>query len=445
MKKAFRVLLLMSILPIIQMYAQTKSGITLELLYKKEFGELTVGPEGFPPPEIKQILLDKDIPQEDRDWLLNSLRIEIARREKVLYPDDGRAISLPEDLRHIFATQNMRYVVVYCYDENTSALGLRDMQYDARKRALQWQKEWEQAHDEDIQVLWDSVHYWVQIRDSLDVLLNKIARWYTTRYILIRVQDGATLWEKEDLALPRHIYISNDGKTVVVIPAGSRILTSAIFCDEKGNEERLSVGQYGISGCHDMSSDGEMFCVISRRSPVDTSPIGVASYNNKGARLWLKEVQGISPFTNPSIAVSPNHKYVAVSLTGEKWWREAYTTLLDWKGNIISTLNCCAYHPVFSSDGEYLALASDRDTVYFVSTEDGSILWQKWIANLSGTCSISYDGEYLYVNSNKTPYESYLINRDGHLLVTMAAHGTMSPHGRILLTSMGIYVTRGPE
>ena len=90
MKRVLIEVILLLIISTMPVYGQeevskVESEIEVKLLYKKEFGELMVGPEGFPPPEIKQILLDKDIPQEDKDWLLNSLRIEIARRDKVLY------------------------------------------------------------------------------------------------------------------------------------------------------------------------------------------------------------------------------------------------------------------------------------------------------------------------------------------------------------------------
>jgi hypothetical protein len=431
------------------LYAQDKDTtqlepkIKLELVYNKQLDEMMVGSEGFPPSEIKQIFKDKEIPQEDKNWLLNSLRIEIARNEKILYTNDGKTIKLPNDFHFILTSKNNQYIIVYSYNENKEAITLRDVQNNALKKSVQLRKEWEKALDKDKQVLWDSVCYWVQLHDSLSILIKKVTNWYTTKYIFIRVQDGAILWEKENMPLPSHIHISNDGKTVIVVPSGSSFLTKAIFYDETGNEKKTVDGLFGPGGCHDMSADGEMFSVISRKSPEDTLSIAVISYNNRGAQLWIKEVPGIWPFTNPSIAVSPNHKYIAVSLMGNHWWREAFTTLLDLKGNIITTINCSIYNPVFSSDDKYLVLASDRDTLYFLRTDDGTILWQKWMADLSENCNISNEAEYLYINSKQKPFVSSLLDKNGNLLTAIPADGQISPCGKILLTSAGIYVTRG--
>ena len=72
MRSKYYLLVILLCLPV-HAQEKTESLVTLELLYQKPFAELYSRSEGFPPAEIKQILKRDDIPQEDKDWLLNSL------------------------------------------------------------------------------------------------------------------------------------------------------------------------------------------------------------------------------------------------------------------------------------------------------------------------------------------------------------------------------------
>lgn len=175
--------------------AQVEPKIRLELIYKKELGEMMVGPEGFPPPEIKQVLQDKDIPQEDKDWLLNSLRIEIARREKVLYTNDRKAIRLPDDLQSITTSQNLKYMIVYAAHTDYGGMTreqvkkLRDDWLDAYKRCSQWQTKWERESEKKIPEYRDSMHYWLKISDSLNELLREVTMRKKKEYKIFRVKS----------------------------------------------------------------------------------------------------------------------------------------------------------------------------------------------------------------------------------------------------------------
>ncbi|MEO0189459.1 MAG: hypothetical protein ABIL70_07745 [candidate division WOR-3 bacterium] len=396
--------------------AQGEPKVKLELVYKKELGELMAGPEGFPPPEIRQILEDKEIPQEDKDWLLNSLRIEIARREKVLYINDGKAIKLPDDLQSITTSQNLKYMIVYAAHTDYGGMTadevkkLRDEWLDAYKRYSQWQTKWERETEKKIPEYRDSMHYWLRISDSLNDKIKEVTMSKKKEYkkfIMMETEDGKVLWEREDMEPPR--YISNDGRVAVGVP-GYHFFSSVIFYDEHGNEIKKVSGLWGPQGSHDMSADGEMFCALTKTRQNDTAVMAVVAYDRNGNKLWGTELRGNWPHTIPCIGVSPNHKYVAASVSG--------IFLLNEKGVLVNTYNHAAYYPAFSYDGRYLILRTHKDTTYFVRTDNGEILWQKVLGGHSYKKPIVSKGgrAIFFISQVAEHHPAYLLDVRGNII-----------------------------
>jgi len=427
MKIAFTILICMSILFTFQIYAQEKEMaqaepvMKLELLYKKEFGELMVGPEGFPPPEIKQILLDKNIPQEDKDWLLNSLRIEIARREKVLYANGGESIKLLDDLQSITTSKNLKYMIVLAAYTDYGGITVEDIRklrgewLDAFKKFNQWRAKYEKADENNKEMFKDSMYYWLKIRDDLEIRLTNTqmnTKEYTG-YICMETGSGTVLWQKENMEPPR--YISNDGRTVIGVP-GYHFFNSAIFYDENGNEKTRIGGLYGPQGCHDMSADGKMFAAITRMNPSDEMPMAIAAFDGYGIELWRAEVKGTWPPVSPGcIAISHNHKYIAAYIRG--------TNLFNDNGDIIDTYECRTYKPGFSADDKYVMLGHPRDTIYFVQTNNGDVLWKKSLGYQPYSKPfVAKDGRAIFYT------DGYLLNSSGNI-VWQDKEGVMNPMG----------------
>jgi len=404
--------------------AQVEQKVKLELVYKKDFNELMVGAEGFPPPEIKQILKDKDIPQEDKDWLLNSLRIEIARRERVLYTNDGKAIKLPDDLQSISTSQNLKYMIVYAAHTDYGGLTadevkkLREDWLDAYKRYSQWQTRYEKAEENTRRAFMDSMHYWLKISDSLNecIRLTERNKKEYKKFICMETASGRVLWEKENM--DRHIHISNDGKTTIVVPGGFILNTTAFFYDEFGNEVKKVDGFYTPRGSYGVSADGELFAIVTRKSREDTLTMWIKAYDKRGNFLWETEVVGNWTATNPCFAVSPHHGYVVASLMGIHWWREDYTYLLQNSGGVIAKYDFCVEVPTYSMDDKYLILISNKDTLYFIETKGGAILWKRNLGKHGRkTAMIPKDGRVIFIYSDiyeRSP--AYLLDKKGNVI-----------------------------
>jgi outer membrane protein assembly factor BamB len=392
---------------------QTEPKVTLELIYQKNFDEI-IGPKGFPPPEITQILKDKDIPQEDKDWLLNSLRIEIARREKVLYANDGKAVTLPDDLQAITTSKNLKYMIVYAAHTDYGGLTaeevkeLKDEWLKSFKNYDQWRAKYEKATTHSKEAYKDSMYYWLEIRDNLERRLSNIQKYKKEykRFICVETKSGMILWENSDI--PKVPYISNDGKAVVATLGGGEyghIVTSVFFYDENGQFIKEVDNLYCSSGCAGLSADGERFYIMTRKNPKETSPTAVASFNVNGSELWRQEVPGNWIVTIPCFDVADNHKYTVVSLNS--------TTLIDEDANIIATYNCRTYNPKFSPDGQYLVLPGDDGDLYFIQSANGDILWQKPALSRHSYCYIAPDGKFII---EKTSRIIRLYNKDGNVL-----------------------------
>jgi hypothetical protein len=90
--------------------------LSLELIWETpEKGE-PVLPAGFPPPEIKAAFEDTSIPEEDKEWVLNNIRVWAAYKTKQLWLDDGSTRDIPvvqpgDRLRTftVYASRNKKY------------------------------------------------------------------------------------------------------------------------------------------------------------------------------------------------------------------------------------------------------------------------------------------------------------------------------------------------
>jgi hypothetical protein len=255
--------------------AQEQSEIKLELVYQKPFDEI-VGPKGFPPPEIKRIIEEKSIPQEDRGWLLNNLRIEIAKKEKILYTNDGEAINLPKDLKSIAASKNLKYMVVYA--EHDEGIGiteeelkkLRDERSRASTKYFEWLAKYEQADEIQKEVYKDSIVYWRNIFTELNThygqIMHKISRRKKyKKFICMETTSGKVLWENSDMyKMP---YISDDGTVAVSVYAGDELqlfVSSIFFYNEHGQLTKKVSNLSSHSGCAGLTADGERFYITTR-------------------------------------------------------------------------------------------------------------------------------------------------------------------------------------
>jgi outer membrane protein assembly factor BamB len=394
---------------------QNESYIKLELLYEKPFADLYSISEGFPPAEIQQILKRDDIPREDKEWLLNSLRLEIARREKILYTKDGDVVQLPLELKSIKTSDNLKYMIVYAmhYDcmgySREDASRIRGEINKATLRTIEWSAKKE--------LFPDSFNYWVIKADSLRAIYRTIQ--YNTkelkRVIVMEAETGRVLWQKEgeiysltgkgeNIVPPS--FISDDGKTSIAVPGlgpANQFYRSIYYYDENGNERKTVTGLYGESKCHDLSSDGEMFCTLIQIKRNDTKVGAVAVYDKDGNELWITEIPGYSPPAPPCIAISPNHNYITASIWG--------TNLLNDNGDIINTYECRTYKPGFSADEKYVMLGYPRDTIYFVQTDNGNVLWKKSLGGQPYSKPfVAKDGRVIFYT------DGYLLSKNGDII-----------------------------
>ena len=426
--------------------AQVEQKVKLELVYKKDFNELMVGAEGFPPPEIKQILKDKDIPQEDKDWLLNSLRIEIARRERVLYTNDGKAIKLPDDLQSISTSQNLKYMIVYAAHTDYGGLTadevkkLREDWLDAYKRYSQWQTRYEKAEENTRRAFMDSMHYWLKISDSLNECIQEVTirkKKEYKKFLFMETESGKILWEREDM--PGWHYIADDGRLVIATGAGT-FCNSAWYINEKGEVFKKVEFPSGFGRSGAMTSNGSWFYYLSHGAIV-------SAFNKMGEFIWRREIEG-KLFTSGLLAIS-NNGYCVASVVIEGTAR-CKTYLLDRNGKIVSIFDYASYSESFSKDGRFLVMMNrgERGTfIEYVQVEEGRVLWHFDFSELKLWCSsvtLAPDGRFVAATAragNKTYI--VLFNNSGQCIQIIQTGNKrallpimFSPHGTIILSKI---------
>lgn len=322
-------------------------GEMVEQIWKKTAGERFLSEiEGFPPSEVKSELTRTDVSEEDKEWLLNAVRITTAGQDNILYTDDGRVIELPKGFkgsRGIMPSRNFKYFIL-------------DVRY--YNPEVKEEYEW-----------WHSLPLKDQANPNFPgeklAFLKKPE--FLNKFIFMDF-TGREIWTKDDM--PGRSYISNDGKTVVAIPDGS-YFSSASFYDEQGNLLKKAKFPYGRQLTADLSGDGKLFTVAAGLEPKSENTTIIA-FDNKGNELWKRELKG-KPLFDRSLTMSENGKHIAVCLKGI--WPSSWTYVLNEKGDLDFTADFFSYVRSFSGDGNYLALL-ERKYIDYIDLKEKETLWR---------------------------------------------------------------------
>jgi len=386
-----------------------KQTYSIRLVWKTSGEEkLFSGEEGFPPQKIKEELERNDAPEEDKEWLLNALRIIPVRKERVLYTNDGKAIDLPKDdlLRWVIVTSKNNKYLMLCprrWDwEGRLALSGRARNNPQAKR--DWEK------------------YQRQEKESAFILMD---------------YGGNEVWRR--IAMPRGIYVSDDAKTVVATHIGmlTRSVSFHDFYDDKGEKVGVSRFPYFTDGPADLSADGRRFVVVGMYT--EGRYIGLAGYNRRGKELWERRVKGSH---RGNVCVSNDGSLTSVPVRERSY-------LLDRKGNVIGQLDIpkVAYQ-AFSTDADYLLLLS-RKGLHFATTRPLEILWSyrpDHDVRYLGAAAILSNKELVAgtVITSSPPHKlDVCIFGNGRILDTILtlegkkATLLSSPNGRFLVVSSG--------
>lgn len=314
-------------------------GEQVEIIWRKPIEErFDFEKEGFPP-GIKAELTRKDVPKEDKEWLMNSVRITVASHEKVLITDDGKVIQLPKDIKKVTTSRNLKYMLFHIREENPEV-----------KERYDWYKSLPALEQ-------------IEVSKQKPEFLRKPRYFFEFLYM---DNTGRNLWTRKDM--PGRAYISDDGKTVVAIHDGE-FFSSASFYDEHGDLIRKAKFAYGRSWCADLSASGEFFSVISGLN-TEFENSTVITFDSKGNELWTKELKG-KPSWGMLLAISDNGDRIAVCLSAAS----ARTHVLDREGNVVYTADFLSYIRSFSGDGNYLALL-EKNYVDFIDVMKKKRLWR---------------------------------------------------------------------
>jgi hypothetical protein len=162
-------------------------------------------------------------------------------------------------------------------------------------------------------------------------------------------------------------------------------------------------GLFGRHGCHDLSSDGEMFCTLTRLNHTNTKAIYIVAYDKNGIELWSNKLAGDWPPYRPCVAVSPTYKYVFASTDGN--------FLFNKEGNLIGSYPYSAEKPKFSADDKYVLIGCPRDTICLIQSNNGDIVWKKFLGGQPHSDPyIAKDGRVIFYA------DGYLLNKNGDII-----------------------------
>ena len=405
-----------------------KQTFSIRLIWKTSGEEkLFSEDEGFPPHKINEELKSSDAPEEDKEWLLNALRIIAVMREKVLYTNEGEAIELPRDglLRwRVTISKNLKYFML-CplrwhaeHKQRTKDMGRlkpSDTGFDFFGAELveRAKRNWAEYQREE--------------KESAFILMD----W-----------KGKEHWRL--FSMPGRSYISNDAKTIVATHDGSRVGTVSYydFYDVKREKVRAWFN-YGNDGTADLSADGRHL-VVSGGMIARGDSSTLAGYNSRGKELWTRKVKG-----------RPHHwrDLTAVHVSNDGSFASASTRernyLLDRKGNVIGQLDIreVAYQ-AFSKDADYMLLLN-RMGLHFATTRPLNILWSyqpNHDVRYLGAAAILSNKELVAgtVITSSPPHKlNVCIFGNGRILDTILtlegkeASLLSSPNGRFLVVNSG--------
>jgi hypothetical protein len=324
--------------------------IQLRLVWSRSAADRVISEEaGFPPLEIRAELERKDVPEADKEWLLNALRITAARNDRILYTDEGRVIELPQNglLRwHIATSKNYKYLM------------LCPLRWDWEAKSRMESIASTPPHDptfsaERVEVAKRNLEEYELLEKESDFILMD---W-----------KGSELWGRHDM--PDRVCISDDGRTLVATQRDHHF-ASASFYDEKGQLVRKAEFPYGAGGNADLSADGSLFVVIAGLASEDGYSTIIA-YDREGEMLWQRRVLGKPAVGGDArrIFVSTTGEFVAISL-----YSAGETYLFNRSGDLVGTFDVVTGWAAYSAADDYAVLIG-RGSVRLVKTEEGRVVW----------------------------------------------------------------------
>jgi len=190
-----------------------------------------------------------------------------------------------------------------------------------------------------------------------------------------------------------------------------------------------------------LAETGKKGIEIFKDNAIDLILLDILLPDMNGIELWNTRVLGYWPSSEHSIVVGDKHKFIAVSL--DLIPGGAFTYLFDQSGRVINKFGFRTRVPTISGREECLLCSGVNNNVFLIKTQNGEIVWKKHINNLMSGSSISDDGEHIFVNVSGTPPKTLCLDKNGDLLAELAAYSTISPSGKIVLNSEGIYKIGG--
>ena len=405
-----------------------KQTFSIRLIWKTSGEEkLFSREEGFPPRKIKEELERNDAPEEDKEWLLNALRIVAVMREKVLYTNQGEAIELPKDgwvKWRITISKNLKYFM------------LCPLRWDSEGKGMLSSIARTKPPD-------PLYYYWGAERvERARKNLEEYQREEKESAFILMDWKGKEHWRL--FSMPGRSYISDDAKTIVATYDGWRFggVSYYDFYDAKREKVRAWFN-YGNDGTADLSADGRHL-VVSGGMIARGDSSTLAGYNSRGKELWTRKVKG-----------RPHHwrDLTAVHVSNDGSFASASTRqrnyLLDRKGNVIGQLDIpeVAYQ-AFSTDADYMLLLNSKG-LHFATTRPLDILWSYRLdhdVHYLGAAAILSNKELVAgtVITSSPPHKlDVCIFGNGQILDTILtlegkeASLLSSPNGRFLVVSSG--------
>jgi hypothetical protein len=412
--------------------------LSLELIWETPEKGAPVFVDGFPPPEIKAAFEDTSIPEEDKEWVLNNIRVWAAYRAKKLWLDDGSTMEIPvvepgDRLQTftIFSSRNKKYWLV------------RAMRFEGPEIPPEPEPpaggkptpEFAEAKSARLTAQWAQKAHWREV--FMDV-------------------EGRIYWEKEFGPYDTHLedqwygevvaHISDDGEMVVKI--GAR---KGWFCGKAG--ECVERDGFSYLQRTALSADGSTFVVHTGGGPYDHRVdfgrrCGLQAYDRTGELKWASEVvPGGTGGRGGVVGVSPDGSraaFIAVASrgTGTSHRTDVNEYLVNGEGITLAQdgLGSKGEGRVrFSMDGRRLYVTYPHlHLVRARGVETGRLLWEyrteDWIAVVTpsretGIVAIMARGGSLTV-----------LSPDGEpLLCTQRPNAEvfLSPNGALLLEKAG--------